>query len=248
MLKEFIAHIQDTTQPLLYTIDPDIDSGSTFAVTSGGKVMELRPTIDHPDTLHLHSLDALVKLVRTEGSKVQAPLYITIPDHLTVRCFGQPDPDARYFRQICYEAKATDVPGFRDGFREYEKAIIELRSRFAPGEGVDYLLDLLSRISKENGVTTTDNGVSQTVEARQGVALKAMVQVRPRVPLRPFRTYQEVEQPESEFLLRLDEDGNIGLFEADGGMWKLAARQTIKAFLEEQLADLVASGGAYIAL
>ena len=36
-----------------------------------------------------------------------------------------------------------------------------------PGEGVDYLLDLLSRINKENGVTTRDNGVSQEVEARQ---------------------------------------------------------------------------------
>ena len=57
-----------------------------------------------------------------------------------------------------------------------------------------------------------------------------------------------MEQPEIEFLLRLDEEGNIGLFEADGGMWKLTARQTIKAFLEANLADLVASGGAYIAL
>ena len=177
-----------------------------------------------------------------------APLYITVPNHLTVRCFGQPDPDARYFRQVYYEAKATDVPGFQDGFRDQEKAIIELRSRFSPGEGVDYLLDLLSRISKENGVITNDNGVSQTVEARQGVALKTMEQLKPRVPLRPFRTFQEVEQPESEFLLRMDEEGNIGLFEADGGMWKLTARQTIKTFLEENLADLVASRGAYIAL
>lgn len=140
------------------------------------------------------------------------------------------------------------MPGFRDGFREQEKAIIELRSRFAPGEGVDYLLDLLSRISKDSGVTTTDNGVSQTVEARQGVALKSVVTLKSRVPLRPFRTFHEVEQPESEFLLRMDEEGNIGLFEADGGMWKLTARQTVKTFLEAELADLVASGTVCIAL
>lgn len=243
MLKEFIAHIQKTTQPIIQQID-----GSTFVIRGNGGAEEIRSAIQHPDTLPLHSLEALVKMVQTEAANMATPLYITIPDHMTVRCFGQPDPDARYFRQVYYEAKATNVPGFQDGFREYEKAIIELRSRFAPGEGVDYLLDLLSRISKENGVTTTDNGVSQAVEARQGVALKAMVQVKPRVPLRPFRTFQEVDQPESEFLLRLDEDGNIGLFEADGGMWKLTARQTIKAFLEANLADLVASGGAYIAL
>lgn len=97
-------------------------------------------------------------------------------------------------------------------------------------------------------MSTNDNGISQTVEARQGVALKTTVQIKPRVPLRPFRTFQEVEQPESEFLIRLDEEGNIGLFEADGGMWKLTARQTVKAFLEEKLADLVNSGAVYIAL
>ena len=86
------------------------------------------------------------------------------------------------------------------------------------------------------------------MEARQGIALKTMEHIKPRVPLSPFRTFQEVEQPESEFLLRLDEDGNIGLFEADGGMWKLTARKTIKAFLEANLADLVASEVVYIAL
>lgn len=243
MLKEFIAHIQKTTQPIIQQI-----GSSTFAINSDGYAREILPSIYHPDTLPLHSLEALVTLVQTEAAAMDAPLYITIPDHLTVRCFGQPDPGTRYFRQVYYEAHATDVPGFRDGYREQEKAIIELRSRFAPGEGVDYLLDLLSRISKEDGVTTIDNGVSQTVEARQGVALKAMVQVKPRVPLRPFRTFQEVEQPESEFLLRLDEEGNIGLFEADGGMWKLAARQIIKAFLEANLAELAASSNVYVAL
>lgn len=243
MLKEFIEHIQKTTQPLIQQV-----GDSTFAIGSDGSAEEIRPTIDRPDTLPLHSLEALVKMVQTEAANMAAPLYITVPNHLTVRCFGQPDPDTRYFRQVYYEAKATDVPGFQDGFRDQEKAIIELRSRFAPGEGVEYLLDLLSRISKENGVITNDNGVSQTVEARQGIALKTMEHIKPRVPLRPFRTFQEVEQPESEFLLRMDEEGNIGLFEADGGMWKLTARQTVKAFLEAQLANLVTSGAVFIAL
>ncbi len=243
MLKEFIEHIQKTTQPIVKHV-----GDSLVAINGSGNAMEIRPTIDHPDTLTLHSLDALVKLVRTEAAQAEAPLYITIPNHLTARCFGRPQSEARFFRQVYYEANATDVPGFQDGFRKFEKAIIELRSRFAPGEGVDYLLDLLSRISKDSGVTTTDNGISQTVEARQGVALRTNVQVNPRVPLRPFRTFQEVEQPESEFLVRLDEEGNIGLFEADGGMWKLKARETIKVFLEDKLSDLVEAGSVIVAL
>ena len=243
MLKSFIEHIQETARPIIEEID-----GTYFCISQQRGVEELIPESFHPDKLSLSSLEALVQMVQTEAVNMDTPLYINIPSHLTVRCFGQPQIEDQFFRQTYYEANATDVPGFQDGFREQEKAIIELRNRFAPGEGVDYLLDLLSRISKENGVITNDNGVSQTVEARQGVALKTMERLKPRVPLRPFRTFQEVDQPESEFLLRLDDEGNIGLFEADGGMWKLTARQTIKAFLEANLADLVASGGAYIAL
>lgn len=110
----------------------------------------------------------------------------------------------------------------------------------APSTGE--LLDLLSRMSKDSGVTTRDNGVSQEVEARQGVSLKALVQVKPRVALRPFRTFLEVEQPESEFLLRLDDNGNVGLFEADGGMWEQTAKASITAYFEDKLAQEVKDG------
>lgn len=103
-------------------------------------------------------------------------------------------------------------------------------------------LDLLSRMSKDSGVTTRDNGVSQEVEARQGVSLKALVQVKPRVALRPFRTFLKVEQPVSEFLLRLDDDGNVGLFEADGGMWQQTAKASIAAYFEDKLAQEVKDG------
>ena len=149
-------------------------------------------------------------------------------------------------RDSLYEA-TCDVPDFSEGYRDYETAIVQLRSKFMPGEGVDYLLDLLSRISKENGVTTRDNGVSQEVEARQGVSLKSIVQVKPRVKLCPFRTFLEVQQPESEFILRLDEDGNVGLFEADGGMWRMTAKERICAFFEDKLAEEV-SGGKVIVM
>lgn len=119
---------------------------------------------------------------------------------------------------------------------------VQSTAKCSPGPGVDYLLDLLSRMSKDSGVTTRDNGVSQEVEARQGVSLKALVQVKPRVALRPFRTFLEVEQPVSEFLLRLDDDGNVGLFEADGGMWQQTAKASIAAYFEDKLAQEVKDG------
>ena len=68
------------------------------------------------------------------------------------------------------------------------------------------------------------------------------MQVKPRVALRPFRTFLEVEQPVSEFLLRLDDDGNVGLFEADGGMWQQTAKASIAAYFEDKLAEEVKDG------
>lgn len=250
MLKEFIEHIQKTTQPLIQTLYPEIDTGSTFAITNDGEAVELRPTIDHPDTLTLHSLDALVKMVQTEAEPANedAPLYITVPDHLTVRCFGQPDADARYFRQVYYDVKATDVPGWGEKVQMgFEEAQIALRTRFQETPDTLYAMKLLSDICCGAQVVYNDNGVATTVATKKGVALQSNEQVRPIITLKPYRTFQEVEQPESIFLIRVNERG-ISFTEADGGMWKLKARQTVKTFLEDKLVDLVGAGAVYIAL
>lgn len=123
---------------------------------------------------------------------------------------------------------------------------IELRSLFIPNEGTEYLLDLLSRMSDENTVSTNDNGVTQAVTARQGVALNAVVNVRPRIKLQPFRTFLEVAQPESEFLLRVDSEKGIAFFEADGGIWRLEAKRNIAEYFERGLKDLIEQGKVVI--
>lgn len=146
-----------------------------------------------------------------------------------------------FSRNTLYRAKA-DAPGLRTGFRGREVALIELRSLCIPNEGTAYLLDLLSRMTNENSVSTNDNGVTQTVKARQGVALNAVVEIKPRVMLRPFRTFLEVEQPESEFLLRVDPDEGIGFFEADGGIWKLEAKKNIADYFLKNMGDLIDAG------
>lgn len=247
MLKELFEHIQKTAQPVIHK-----EGETAFVVTASGIVEELIPTIDipHPDTLPLHSLDALVKLVQTEAAKAAAPLYITItiPNHLTVRCFGQPDPNARCFRQVYYEAKATDVPGWGESVQMgFEEMQIALRTRFQETPDAIYAMKLLSDISTGSKVTFNNNGIATSVTAQKGVALQTNEAIRPIVTLRPYRTFQEVKQPESIFLIRVNERG-ISFTEADGGMWKLKARQTVKAFLEEQLAEMVTSGTVYIAL
>ena len=122
-----------------------------------------------------------------------------------------------------------------------------MRTCFQETSDTIYALKLLSDICYGAKVVYNDNGIATTVTTKKGVALQSNEQIRPIITLKPYRTFQEVEQPESIFLIRVNERG-ITFTEADGGMWKLKARQTVKAFLEEQLAEEVAGNGVYIAL
>ncbi|MCI9576597.1 MAG: hypothetical protein HFJ84_08045 [Clostridiales bacterium] len=206
-------------------------------------LIRIAPHIDRPEKLKVSSLDSLVKLIHSELDKVKMPVFVQIEDYDAVNVFTSYRED--YSRDFLYRA-VCDVPEFRFGWKDYESAMIAFRSQFQQTEGVEYLLGLLSRIADENSVSSEDNGVTQTVEARKGIALKSKEKIKPRVSLCPYRTFLEVEQPESEFLIRMREGGEIGLFEADGGMWKLEAKKTIRSYFEKELLPFMKNGSVIV--
>ena len=232
MLKEALAYIVGLAENKTYTIN-----GETY---SDRKLCRVAPYVPRAEAIEVNGLDSIVKLVRNELDTFEGRiLFIRVESPRRVSVFTA--LDAGLDRDSLYRA-VCDAPDFKQGWREQEAAIIELRSAFIPNEGVDYLLDLLSRVSKEEGVTSEDNGVSQTVTAKQGIALKRLEQLKTRVSLSPFRTFTEIQQPESEFILRLDDDGRVGLFEADGGKWRMDAKARIAAYFETALAEETSGG------
>ena len=210
-------------------------NGQTYADAS---LTRIPPHVDRPDCISVSGLDSICKLIRTELEKVGTTIMVQVKSNDTVEVMTTYLSD---FSPQHALPRQADAPGLRTGFRGREVALIELRSSASPTRH-GYLLDLLSRMTNENSVSTNDNGVTQTVEARQGVALNAMVEIKPRVMLRPFRTFLEVEQPESEFLLRVDPDEGIGFFEADGGIWKLEAKKNIADYFLKNMGDLIDAG------
>lgn len=244
MLKAAIEKIQEMSKPLIQEIE-----GRTFSVSTEGSAKEIRPCLDLADTLPLASLDALVKMIKTEAiSKYSAPFYIMVPNHMTVRCFAQPKEAIRNFRQVFYEVNATDVPGWEEEAKlGFEAAQIAMRTRFQETPDTMYALKLLSEISNGAKITFSDNGIATSVVTQKGVSLQTNEAIRPIVSLKPYRTFQEVDQPASQFLIRINERG-ISFIEADGGMWKLSARKTIKAYLDEALAPEIEAGTVVVAL
>lgn len=235
MLAKLIEKILEISQPKTYEV-----GGKTY---SNETLFEVKPDKDKPDNFNVYSLKAIVGLIKTEIGRHKTPLFVSVPDARTVEVYDTYNDDMT--RNLLYTARCS-VPGFREGFRGIEAAIIEIRSLYIPNEGTEYVLELLSRIGKNDAIQIIDNGITQSVEAAQGVSLKSMEAIKPRVKLCPFRTFLEVEQPESDFLLRVNAEEGIGLFEADGGVWRLEAKKNIAEYFERELDDLIKSGDVVI--
>ena len=222
--------------------------GKTFARDADGNYKELIPEPVHPNNQRLTSLDAVVKMVRTEAIKYKKPIYIEAVHHQRVNVFVQPDSAQRCSRPTLYEANATDVPGWdAEVTMPFDRAAVALQTRFQPNKDQVYALQLLSQITTGAKVTYNDTGIATTVVTQKGVALQQNATIRPIIELKPYRTFQELEQPEGTFLIRINERG-ITFTEADGGMWKLEARKRIVAYFEDKLKEEIERGDVVVML
>lgn len=190
-----------------------------------------------PKTVTLNTLESLADIISIELEKANQPLFVNVKSPTNIDVFSTYHEKENCRRDYTYAATAELPYIDLDTFIDHESFMIALRSKFVKNEDVEYLLDLLSKISDKNSVESEDNGLSQTVQARKGVVMVENVTVRPKVKLAPYRTFLEVDQPESEFLVRVKEGGYIGLFEADGGAWKLDAKDRVKSFLKMLLSE-----------
>ena len=232
MLKEAIDKIVDLAQPLIYT------SGERDYAFYQDHFEEIRPTMDAPELLKVYSLNALKELVTNDTSDL-GQLFVSVEAYNRVRVYAGLEKENRWRRVHLYTAEASDVPGWDPKMEMgFDEATVALLTRFQGGGDKEYVLRLLSQITTGAKVTYSDNGIASTMVMTKGASLAENVTIKPIVKLRPYRTFQEVEQPEGLFLIRIRERG-IAFIEADGGMWKLTARNTVKSWLQDQLKDCV---------
>jgi hypothetical protein len=126
--------------------------------------------------------------------------------------------------------------GFLGKFMSIEEFIIGLQARFLDTPERTQVLRLFGTVKQEATRTASDDGMTQVVTSRNGAVMVAEVAVPNPVVLAPFRTFREVLQPASPFVLRV-QGGNVnalptvGLFEADGGAWRLDAVARVREWL-----------------
>ena len=227
MIKAAIEKIQEMCRGQVFDID-----GEHY---SDMKLQRIEPPEYRPSVLKLYSLDALIEILKEETSKISKnkDVFVNVITPTRIEVVTTYDDKATRDWLFSVDAKLPDLP--LNYFHNKEEMIIALKSVFNPGDGVDYIINLLKKVTEESKVSTDDNGISQSVEAIKGIALKENIEIKNRVILAPLSTFLEVNQPESEFILRLKEGAQVLLKEADGGAWELTAKKNIKAYLEEKL-------------
>lgn len=117
--------------------------------------------------------------------------------------------------------------------------MIALKTKFVQSDDPNNDVNLLVRFAGTAEGSTLrqykDDGFSQAVTVADGIASKTDAEVPNPVSLRPYRTFHEIEQPESLFIFRMKERNGMlcAIYEADGGAWRNAAIQSIKQYLDD---------------
>lgn len=225
---EYLIGLGKVSNPLV-----DVN-GKTYSIEQLHPIKEIGP-----DPLELNFLDSLVTYIKENIDtfrpsndlivEIKSPTKIALRTEL-VGNFSQ-----RFTPVLC-NALVEEFPWGR--FIDPDNFVIMAQSRFVETEDLGKVRQIVGNVKSEEVVQFSDDGISQQVTAKSGIARVENVVVPPRVKLAPYRTFIEIEQPVSEFVFRAKKAGELphfALFEADGGAWRIEAMKRIKAYLEKKL-------------
>jgi hypothetical protein len=203
----------------------------------------LHPVVYNPEikALVVHSLSGIIDFLKSSAD-VCPDSIIHIEDYNKVKVLS-PVMLPHKNREHYVVASLRDYERFNfDSFMDHEEFIIKLLSMFEDSEDRQVLISYASKLTSENNINITDNGVSQTAQVRKGIsgALTYNEKAPSIVILTPFRTFREIQQPSSQFLFRIKEGQGVprcALFEADGARWKDEAVHGIAEYLQTEMYD-----------
>lgn len=192
-----------------------------------------------PGTISVSTLRGLCDFIENNIDNIDSTkAFILIDSYLTVELYGP--LIGQYLQRPMYAKASIDQCKFSFGdYMNIEQFIINLQSMFIPTPERDSIIKLISNLKAETQVTVADDGISQEVTAKTGIAKVEQVKAPNPVVLKPIRTFLEVNQPASSFIFRVRKPNDVtiqcALFEADGGAWKIEAMQNIEEYLNDIL-------------
>lgn len=209
-------------------------SNGTYSVVSLERVCD--PVAN---SLVVSTLTGLVDYIKTNTDTLSGKLLIQVESPTQVNLFSPLNADRTREGYITAQAVLPDNIYF-GRYLDTERFNIMLQSSFVSNDDREIILKYTGLVQDEAVKTYGDDGVSQQVTVKTGVASVGNAVVPNPVTLAPYRTFPEIEQPESKFIFRMQnkQGPEAALYEADGKAWRNKAIRDIKEYLEKALEDL----------
>ena len=234
MLKSLFEYVVGLSKANMVTIDGTVYTDKPLHLPE-------MPTIE---TLRTDNLSSIVNFIKHAWDAELHDIYDTVQKIIHVEDAGK----VNIYSSVCNECMdrqkfmTAEWAGNKFPFGQFmdaEKFNILLQTCFMETDDLKVIQQVVGNLRDEAVQNYGDDGVSQSVTIRTGIATVGQVRVPSPAKLRPYRTFLEVEQPASLFILRMREGGQCALFEADGGLWRETARQNIRNYFEYELEKMV---------
>lgn len=196
------------------------------------------------DNLSSSTLESIVDYVRDNVAKGTAgeKLLIHIESPTDVKLYSDIhgiDTRNEATRTTLIRSEAIIPRRKVDRFMKSEEFVIELLSNYEQNHNRDTIIKLVSNIVTDSSVQTSDDGFSQKVQAKTGVATVENIEIENPFELIPFRSFPEIDQQLSMFIFRIDENGNPAIFEGGDTYWRINSMNLIKEYFKRELGDTV---------
>lgn len=235
---EFLEKIEEMAKPVILDVN-----GSKYSSQPIHPVEKA-----NPKTLPIQSLTGIVDYILKSGDVKVEDVIVHIVSHKRVailsKIFGDFDQRNTYAQANCedmdfvfgkfYDSEAFNI-AMQACFTEYDENAKYGKAGFDKASVLKFSNSVCS--IAEAGID--DDGITQEVTIKTSVVSKENAVLPNPVKLCPFRTFTEIEQPESSFVFRVNNGLGFALFEADGGAWKNEARKRIKEYLTTAIPNLV---------
>lgn len=228
MIKEALQYIVGMKEPMIKEI-----GGETYSDK------QLTRIIHNPKAsqISMTTLTSLIDYIKSDVDQMDDKMFIQVDSPTKVTLFSELDLDREREYLVTIEAK---VPSFDFGrYIEHEMFCISLQSKFIKNADRDLVLKFAGTVEDGTVAQYGDDGVTQKATVKTGISSKSDAIVPNPVNLKPYRTFQEVDQPSSDFIFRMKSNREIecAIFEADGGAWRNEAMKNIKEYLKSELSE-----------
>jgi hypothetical protein len=193
MIKEAIQHLQNAHVPAL------VKGFDRQYIAYNGILKEIH---QHWDLIAVQTLQGILGFTHAKDCPVVSFINILSPTHIVG--YGKVGENGRLQSLFVAQAKTKEFPYGKQ--LSMEDFILNIQVCFAESDDKTELLSAVSRVVQSSQIVQEDDGITQTLEVKSGIALKETKRISPVRSLAAYRSFPGFASPEAPFLFRAHKD------------------------------------------